>query len=585
MIVGVDTFATHLDLITWADVTTWNNGTAVAFAGRNFLAKDFLWGHGEATNALTNPDPNHPQNLAVTVPLIAPIQAPQPDRQQFEGRLGSLFGEIDGRAICARLAWSIAAGEFQVQATRLALVWLAVDPTVALSVDYWAGWSSAVNHFASSSVGATLAGNPAPLARPFLPCILCRYTADTAGAWHPDPHVRAVITNPGPGGYTPFALWADAPDPDPNGVRPNPVLNWTQFSAATSPLIWRFSTGIRQADNSPVNAAYNVDVLLVPPAVPRDARDYMLSAQAWQTSRTGVRVGFSNNQVATNDQLNNCILAMDLPPMTDSTHVQVDGGQVRFLGRYIKMHGAAAASITRNEAERASNGSVPLFTIWENVNTLAHGEPVWPDPQHPNPLHIGIQYFDPVSHAGTEDGREAFTFAGRQLRQPPHTPIFFAIDGDPNWTHVIAPHAVPPQTEGDWIVGYFTLIHAQRAAWVAANPARPYLIGVYGGGRVLRELYTRGIVDMYWQAMSPGFDESQPAHSWWPWPHLNRWQYNGDQTFACAVGPSMTGIDPDADWGDGGTWLVTDPLEVQLERAEDAAAHVIQLWGTLLNDL
>jgi Domain of unknown function (DUF1906) len=204
----------------------------------------------------------------------------------------------------------------------------------------------------------------------------------------------------------------------------------------------------------------------------------------------------------------------------------------------------------------------------------------------PKPWKIGIRYFDPLSHAGTEDGQQAFDFAGKTLRQPPHTPIFFTIDGDPTWDHVVDPHAHPPRTEGDWIVMYFQ--SQQRDLWNAANPGRPFQIGVYAGGKPLLELYKLGIVDMYWQAMSPGFDGSQTAQHLYPWFHLNRWQYNGNRPYNCAHHTNIPLADPDAAWGDGGEWLLTDPLERDLERNEDDAAHfqqMMQKWIQLLPGL
>jgi hypothetical protein len=573
MIVGIDTFGTtgtHLDLITWPDFTTWNNGTPVGFAGRNFLAMDFLWGHGEATNALTNPQPNTPQNLVVNVPLITPIQAPQPDRQQATGNLGFLYGQIDGQAICKRLAACIQYGELQLPPRQLVFVWLAVDPTVALSTDYWAGWSNKVYSFS-----APLSGYTGPQVQAFAPAILCQYTADASGTWQPDPHVSAIIAAPPANGYRPFLLWADAPNPDAGGVPPNPLLNWNQFSTDATPAIWRFALGIRKADNTSLNVAYSLDAIQVPPAATWDVRDYMLSVQPWQATRTGVDVGFSFSAPTTVDQLNFCMLAVDVPAMTDSIGLQVNGGPFRFLGRYIKTGANVAASLTRDEAVAASQINIPLFTTWENVNALAHGEPVWADATDHNPLHIGIQYFNPNVHAGTEDGQAAFAFAGQQLMQPPHTAIYFTIDGDPSWDARMTAAAHP--TQGDWIVGYFDLIRAQRTAWVQLNPGRPYVIGVYGSGRVCRELYTLGKVDMFWQAVSAGFDESGPPR--FPWPHSNRWQYTHDKHYICGSGPAMDGVDPDADWGDGGTWLLTDPLEVSLEQAEGNTALYLPFFG------
>ena len=42
-----------------------------------------------------------------------------------------------------------------------------------------------------------------------------------------------------------------------------------------------------------------------------------------------------------------------------------------------------------------------------------------------------IFYFNPGADAGTLDGRDAFNYCGNVLKQPPQTPVFFAIDFDP----------------------------------------------------------------------------------------------------------------------------------------------------------
>ena len=586
MNIGIDTFRVRLDAITWADVTTWNGGVVSAFAGRNFLGSDFLWGHAEATDALAHPNPEHPEQVTVVAARIAPIQRKMTLRQQQPGPTGFLFGQIDAHAICTRVESSIGVGEFQLGPRGFGHIWLEVDPDVDFTEDYWAGWSSTVNDF-PMALAAGVAG-PGPVHQmPFMAAILCKYTEDPAThRFKRDPHVNTVLAAPKRFGLHTDALafWADAPDA--NGVGPNPNLDWNRFDANEKPIVWRFSTGLRDAQNAVVAANYDLDIVADSPPGQPVATDWMLVTQAWQPSRAGLGLGFSNNAVTTAAWLNDCVLATNLPGMNDSGGFPVGGGAVTMIGRYIKVGGVANVSLTRAEAETLSNAGVPMFTTWENFSNNVHGEPVWNDPANPNPGHIGIAYFRPAGNTGRDDATAAFAFAGNTLKQPPHTPIFFAVDGDPAWGNVIpGPHLVH---EGDWIVDYFQHVHAARDAWNTAHPSRPYLIGVYGSGRVCHELYDLGIVDMFWQAMSPGFDESQPANHWWPWVHCNRWQYQGDQNFNCAHHTVMHGIDPDTDWGDGGTWILTDPLEQSLERLEAQAAQLNQLvhnFGDLLDQI
>jgi hypothetical protein len=575
MIVGIDSFATHLDQITWVDFTNWNGGTTVAFAGRNFLGGNFLWGHSEATDSLTNPNPDLFANLQVQVPLVAPICRLDSHRQVVTGNLGFNYGAMDGAAICARLSWSMDAGEFHVQASRFVHVWLAVDSTIAFSADYWAGWSSTVNSYMPQQYGAIPTGTTRPYAQPFMAGILCQFVPGIGGLLQPEPHVATVLAGTSYSSQRntrAYALWADAPSADAAGVAPGPAVDWTRFATASMPAIWRFANTIKQADGTAITTSYSVDVVREVVAPDLDATAFMLQPQTWQPSRNG-EVGFSNEDPLTPNQINTCIANTNLADMADSSGQQVMGGSVMFVGGYIKLDAQANPTniaINRAEALNLAALRVPMFTIWENVNPNSHGEPVWPDPgaAGPHPTAIGIQYFNPRWNAGTYDGQHAFQYAGTTLFQPPHTTIFFAIDGDPQWTNQIAGQPAGT-TEGQWLTQYFQQIVAARDAYTAQNPDRPYLIGVYAGGRVCMELYKLGMVDMFWQTMSPGFDGSAPAQHHWPWCHANRWQYNGDRPY-CG---GLNQVDPDMDWGDGGTWLLTDPLNQSLEALENAAAQ------------
>jgi len=590
MAFGIDTFSTHLDLINWTDFKTWNKGAAPKFAGRNFLGGDFLWGHGEATNALAHPDPHHPENLDIEVELIAPIQAPNGDRQQEPGWRGWVFGQIDGQAIAERVRACIFSGELERE--RFVHVWLAVDPSKNFSVTYWAGWATAVNTFTWPELtGVWLTTTQV---RPLRAAIYCRYNLQADGSLRRDERVNAVLVKGASPDATAHGFWADAPRPDLDV--PNPVLDWKLFTLKETPLIWRISTDIRKPDGTTVVTPFSVDA--TNPSL--FGQIYMLKTRRWQPSGDQVNVGFSNLDPITAAQINGCIVKTDYPAMDDSAGgappgYHVKSASVSFVGRYIKRNFIEAISLTRAEAERLSNANLPIFTAWEGRNVLARGEPAWPDtwpeldPDPKNSGKIGADYFDPHHHAGTQDGSQAFEFAGLTLRQPPHTPIFFAIDGDSGWNERPPRHVDPlaaGETTGTWIARYFQLIHDARAAWVAAMPHRPYLIGVYGNGRACRELYRLGIVDMFWQAMSPGWDESRPGNNQWPWAHANRWQYQGNKPY-CGIGQS----DPDGDWFDGGTWLLTDPLAQQLSDLEDQEARdtnlllqeLVPFWGALIN--
>jgi len=593
MAFGIDTFRAHLDLIDYTEFRTWNgatvsNGELVGgkpvFAGRNFLGGDFIWGHAESTNASSEPfhpdgagggryplpvgepSPEHPENLTQWVDLVAPIQAAQPKRQQLLGHKGYIFGRIDGNSICSRLRASIMSGEMNLRES--VFVWLSVDPTVPFSIDYWAGWSDQVNHFAFFHIPS---GGPR-IVQPFRACIICSFALGVTGKLEPEAQVfRSLATAASSyrGDDTIcYALWAD--------LERQPPLEWSAFSGTTMPLLWRFSHGFRNNAGVVVNDQFDVDATN-PIAGIQKATDFMLEVQKWQPNVPTIQnPGFSNSDVITNAHAT-CLQTTDLPDMNDnnfhasSGHFHVPGGHVTVIGRYIR-HGAVA-SLGRLEAQRLSDAGFTLFTCWQSHRPLAG---VLRQPRE-------IAYFNPdpdgnpTTHddAGTLDGTEAFQYCGEVLKQLPQTPVFFALDFDP--------YDPPGALNEAWIKIYFERIKTARDDY-SARTGRHYLIGVYGVGKIMKVLYAQGIVSHFWQAGSSGRSGSRPPN--WPWFHTNRWQYQADKAICGIGGVSAVGkpfgIDPDADWGDGGTWSLRDTLSQLLEHLERFDFVGISVdWGIL----
>jgi hypothetical protein len=621
MKLGLDTFIFHLDLISdsaWTAFKIWNGGTLSGgkvvggeplFAGRNFLGGDFIWGHAEATNAwnevagalaATDPSPAHPENLVLSVPLIAPVQAPHSARQGMAGERGFIAGAIDADAICERLFRSILTGEFSLQPKGFVQVWLAVDFDSPFSVDYWAGWSDKVNSFGVFTPPGTL--YPTSILQPFMAGILCRYMGPPGGSLKRDPNVNAVLkgTRADPSysklNTTCLGFWADAPDPDEDGVRPAPALDWTRFQRDEMPSIWRVAGAIRTAEGNPVNEMFSVDAVKDPAAdAPQGlgpiATDLMLSTNKWQPSApTSVNAGFSSTDAITNARIP-CLQSTSLPDMGDNGfpargHFNVRGGTVAVVGRYVRHN--PAFSISAEEAKRLSDARIRIFTTWESVRPLgapAGGQAALGDSepsldQRPvgswgafqNNFHKNIYYFNPVLNAGYQDGMEAFTYCSQVLRQPPQTPVFFAIDFDP--LDLTVPNSWPALPDNAarqaWVLSYFSQVKTARDDFAAQNPDHYYLIGMYCCGEVLRWCYQQGIVSSFWQPLSYGHHGSQPPQ--WPWCHANRWQYRENVAF-CGIG----GADPDTDWGDGGDWSLADPLTQRLNGLEDREGGAILL--------
>lgn len=652
---GIDTFKTRLDLVPARALDSfrlWNGGTMSGgvvtsgnpeFAGRNFLGGDFLWGHSEATNssseqeghlATSDPGPQHPENLQITVPFIAPIQAPQPTRQEMTGERGVLFGRLDARALCNRVFAGIAAGEFDMPNLHSIDIWLSVDSSAGFSADYWAGWSDSVNQF---TVSVPVAGDIEVPLQPFRACILCNYAPGADGRLRPEPKVSAVLTTHA---YPAFNIrcyefWADAPvSPNPNaGLPANPHLDWNSFDAATMPLVWRLRNGFLEANGSVANVPFDVDA--INPAGSQAANAFMLTTKRWQPNvPTIANIGFivslqdsANHEIS--DDAVTCIRNNMFPDMLDNSHnpTMVTGRAVTVVGRYLKtppippQNRSHGFSMSHAEAQRLSNARLGVFTVWESFNDQVGGEPTL-DQRHeadwgPFNLNVrrNIHYFNPANHAGTEDGLNAFTYCGDILKQPPQTPVFFAVDfdpldlPDPNHPHPDPQHPVNPTTHlvpgppgwpnlpnvairRQWIERYFELIKAARDDYVKRNPDRYYLIGVYGCGAVLQWCYEQGFVSEFWQAVSSGHNGSRPPH--WPWYHCNRWQYQftggtHQISWPCANAPLslVPGFDPDADWGDGGTWNLNDPPAARLSELERRELDTIErgfqeFWGDLL---
>jgi hypothetical protein len=566
---GVDTQATHLDLIDWTQFQQWNGNLVPAFAGRNFIGGDFIWAPGEATRALSAPSPDDFQKLALLTPMIAPIQGALATRQQTAGDLGVLFGRIDAEALCARLKASMANGELMLRESNRVNVYLQIDSSVALSSDYWAGWADTMAKatFTQSTDGAE------STAEAFYPCIMCQFQQqDDVFVVAPDVAAALQQAQDQHNGLKTqcFGFWADAPDLFPELQVPDPPIDWSRLAPAPAPIwLWRFARNLQGANGQPVFAS--------PPSFATSATnaagdpnhygwEYMLDTHEWQPSNAYLRYAVITDKedgLTAADIAN--VVQTPLPAFRDldldveGRSYHYDGGAVHAIGRYLKPTVVNSAGqpghivLTRAEADALSASDLDIFTIWEDINALAHAQPG------------NIDYFDPAFHAGTEDGRNAFAYCGGTLRQPPYSTVFFTVDFDPEDPDFL--NGLTVAQAKSRILQYFHLVKTERDAFAQAHPGRYYLIGVYGKASLLEWCYrdTVGAVSMFWQSGSPGTSNRRPRR---PWCHANRWQLANQSRIDPPVW-IIRGADPDADWGDGGTWQLNTPLMQQLEQAED----------------
>jgi hypothetical protein len=524
---GISTDQVHLDPIVpasrqpneldWPALLGWYGSNPPAFAGRNFLNGGWTWAHGEGAAALA---------LAPSLTRVAPIQAPDPDRQQATGDDGHAFGDEDGAAFGDRLSTCVATDELTLPGPY-AFVFLDVAAGTALSPDYWAGWANAVWN-AQTVVGM------GRIVVPFAPAILCDFfEAPPDNKLMPDPDVVAALdavhrAYPGEDVQC-YGFWARNLN---QPMTPHPTLDWSLFGSYSQPfapekseevpvLIWRYSPlsslTASQAGGNPVNldasndspgAMSDIDrqLLQVSPAFTIDAGGGL----QW-----GFDVGSSVASQAT------CIQTATL----NAPSRGIANESVEMVGRYYDNFSAASPHhLSPAELSALRQAGMSVCVVWES----------------PRPVPSGIYSTVPAyltGGYGQQDGQDAFAKA-LAMGQPAHTPVYFSIDMD-----------VPPANYPD-LLTYFSDVAAGYRAYLQAQrnqdlEARPYAIGCYGGPRVLDVVYRQGIASYFWEAVAWNYGRGA-------WPHANLWQrteQSTDGTTICGMG-----IDIDEAWGDPGTW-------------------------------
>ena len=385
--------------------------------------------------------------------------------------------------------------------------------------------------------------------QPFRACILCNFSIGITGKLQPDAQVIAAIatsaSNYKGSNTTCYALWADTEARLP--------LDWSVFSGTTMPLLWRFSHGFR--NDAVVDNLFDVDAVN-PGAGLAKATDFMLVTQRWQPNLNVSNLGFSSTEGVESQA--ECLSTAEVRRHTRAESCgsfTMTEGPVYAIGRYIRAE--ANRSIGVSEAKSISaKPSLRLFTVFERGGAVAGvGGPT------------EKSYYNPIHQMGRRDADIAFAYCADVLHQPPNTHVFFAID------------RTPDADDEAWIRTYVAFIKQGYDAYLATHPNRPYLIGIYGSGRPLRWCYEQGIASGFWQAGSMCQTESAPPR--WPWPHATRWQ---DEVKTDHFDPKICtigGQDLDADWGDGGTWSLADPLAHELRRQERLGSFLYWLTPVL----
>jgi Rv2525c-like, glycoside hydrolase-like domain len=158
------------------------------------------------------------------------------------------------------------------------------------------------------------------------------------------------------------------------------------------------------------------------------------------------------------------------------------GRVISFVQRYLR-------DLTRAEIAAIKKAGLRIVSCYEENGS---------DPQ--------VTYF--TRARGQYDGRRAFTQA-QAIGQPAGTPIYFAIDTDPDirQRQIILDYF---QGVSDGFQQYLADMRAQNKQSVN------YTIGVYGSGCVLGWCQTQEIATWFWQAFAPGWCNNRNV-----WPGAN----------------------------------------------------------------
>ncbi|MGW4874844.1 glycoside hydrolase domain-containing protein [Streptomyces chartreusis] len=541
MTMGVGALQSRLDAdlparlsgaIDWNNFLAWNGGTRPAFAGKYFVGSPWRWAHGEATSLI---DPE----VAGAILRIVPLQAADRIRQIEVGELGLRWGGEDGRAIGEAIANALVVGDLDLSADQPVPVYLEVADGTPLSSDYWTEWASAVRD--AVIVGSVAGTGLVPLLRqPLLPCLFATFTASPNG-WQPPPAVIAALESPTSEGAAAgrcHGFWArTTPDAAPLAPQPNP--SWATFADYRQPqpagpptrvpvLIWRYATGNPAAPDHQVGRL-TLETTRAGAGQPDPVLDGMLTAVAWRADDpdiSPVAIGIDRGSSALGDidcllKHENQLTVRNLPePTLDGKTV----GRVlpsplkatpSFVGRYYSQR---PTNKGRNPKDLTVDEAVALSNRWLDVVMFFQSR----TQEDLVAAHLAKRA------SGPDDGFAAGWFAASTMRQPPHTPIYFAVDCDVTTSGTSTFPAQGAITEQQ-LIDYFTGVNAGLASYLNQQPKSsrtPYAVGAYACRRAFDLLYPRGLASHFWQAFPPfwGDDVMGRNSNLTAWPHLNLWQ-------------------------------------------------------------
>jgi hypothetical protein len=534
MTFGVSALDCRLDSgVDWTDLVTWAAGVRPAFAGKYFIASPWRWVHGEGTALV---DPVVPGGSLA----VAPIQSGDPVRQAEPDDLGQQWGDEDGTALADAVSSALEVGDLAFGSAGTPIyVYLEVDADTALSSEYWAGWAGAVS---TALLVGSQAGSELPLVQGLLPCLATTFAAAEAGPFEASQTIRDALDGSAGIGWASarcYGFWATTADPAT--IQPAPVLDWSGFAAYSQKqrsgpdvpvpvTIWRYATGDPSAPVHQVGKI-TLEATQATSGQPDPLLGAMLNARAWSAGARPSTIGVDRGA-----SLSREIGCLSSKKLTVSFLPEIDlsGNKgpalvppltvpASFAARYYSAGPQAdgspppsnAKDLTRAEAGVMSKAGVDIASCFQTRQV-----------QYP-----GVPAYLATPGNGHADGQAAGWFAASQARQPPYTPIYFAVDCDVTTSgeSTVEPGAISDAE----LIDYFTGVQQGLTDYLAAQPKElrvPYAVGVYSCAHAFNLLYPLGLASHYWQAF-PAFwgDSVTGDHSNRPaWPRANVWQVNMD---------------------------------------------------------
>lgn len=549
----------YVELVNWLRTADASQGLPF-FAGRYFLGwatqaeiEDgfgfCLWAHGECA------DPSLPKK-------IVPLQRGDPQRLSATGAAGQAFGRDDATALAGYLDRCLAVGDLEIGSATQILVFLDVPNGTPLSIDYWASWATTV--YDAFLVPARLAERTGVEGvQPLLPAIQCAFTMnDDTDNYMPEPAVRACLDLSAPHGTRAvcYGFWArrwivDESDP------PEKTFDWInlgdyrqprQILGLYTPLLQRVPIRYLRWFNGPEGLPIpegplrDTLALLTLDWPATDADDPLgstLTATDWRADASaGVEgplttlpaqlgVDTASNLLQrgnpppppkyrclrdhtltiTRMPYQNQKLVDKFPDRAAPVTVVNETKRCAFAFRYYSQL-TVPKNLRHDEAVAISQAGIQAAVVWEESFKVV-GVP-W-DP-------YVTRLIEPyVLHHGHDDAVAAFSHAANVIRQPPFTPIYFAVDfpidivywnGDPTQKGVQTPD-LPT------VIQYFRDVNRGYHTYLATHPTCPYHIGAYTQVEVFVALYRGGLASHFWQVPWATWGNSRR-----PFPHLNVWQ-------------------------------------------------------------